>query len=231
MCLSLRDGLVVKGGDKNLTIWGPPGLLKVKNAATSTFLKHFGSDVSARFQEIRRDGAVFEDQSIAVEFQGFRPAGNGQPSSAGQSEPLPEGGEGPSKRLRLDPASSTTENAGCYSVVIKPPQRNLDMARVKALGVPLGPVLGDLKDGKSITLASGQKIDPEDVLGPKSEPYRFVIINCSNVGCVTIPPSPSHSPISKCGLLSSQIHRFSLYALDCRGHGGCFPHSDIGGRW
>jgi ribonuclease Z len=44
------------------------------------------------------------------------------------------------------------------------------------LGIPAGPVRRDLVEGKSITLADGRKIRPDDVLGPLKPGLRFVHI-------------------------------------------------------
>jgi ribonuclease Z len=44
------------------------------------------------------------------------------------------------------------------------------------LGIPAGPVRRDLVEGKSITLADGRKVRPDDVLGPLKPGLRFVHI-------------------------------------------------------
>ncbi len=48
--------------------------------------------------------------------------------------------------------------------------------KAEALGVPPGPVRRDLVDGKTITLADGRKVGPEDVLGPLKPGLRLVHI-------------------------------------------------------
>jgi ribonuclease Z len=42
------------------------------------------------------------------------------------------------------------------------------------LGIPAGPVRRDLVDGKSITLADGREVQPDDVLGPLKPGLRFI---------------------------------------------------------
>ena len=42
------------------------------------------------------------------------------------------------------------------------------------LGIPAGPVRRDLVEGKSITLADGREVQPDDVLGPLKAGLRFV---------------------------------------------------------
>jgi len=44
------------------------------------------------------------------------------------------------------------------------------------LGVPFGPERRDLVDGKSITLADGRVVSPEDVLGPLQKGIKFVVV-------------------------------------------------------
>ena len=48
--------------------------------------------------------------------------------------------------------------------------------KAEALGVPPGPVRRDLVEGKTVTLADGRKVGPEDVLGPLKPGVRMVHI-------------------------------------------------------
>jgi ribonuclease Z len=48
-------------------------------------------------------------------------------------------------------------------------RRHLQPHRLAALGVPDGPVRGELAEGRPVTLQDGRTIEPEDVLGPPSE--------------------------------------------------------------
>ena len=48
--------------------------------------------------------------------------------------------------------------------------------KAEELGVPAGPVRRELVDGKTITLADGRKVGPEDVLGPLTPGVRLVHI-------------------------------------------------------
>ena len=48
--------------------------------------------------------------------------------------------------------------------------------KAEELGVPVGPIRRDLVDGKTVTLADGRKIGPEDVLGPLKPGVRMVHI-------------------------------------------------------
>jgi len=48
--------------------------------------------------------------------------------------------------------------------------------KAEALGVPPGPIRRDLVEGKTVTLADGRKVGPEDVLGPLKPGLRLVHI-------------------------------------------------------
>jgi ribonuclease Z len=48
--------------------------------------------------------------------------------------------------------------------------------KAEALGVPIGPIRRDLVDGKTVTLADGRMVGPEDVLGPLKPGLRMVHI-------------------------------------------------------
>ena len=57
-----------------------------------------------------------------------------------------------------------------------PARRHLSSDRLSALGVPDGPMRGELAAGRSITMEGGRTIDPEDVLGPPSGSKKLVVI-------------------------------------------------------
>jgi len=48
--------------------------------------------------------------------------------------------------------------------------------KAEELGVPPGPIRRDLVDGKTVTLADGRKVGPDDVLGPLKPGVRMVHI-------------------------------------------------------
>jgi ribonuclease Z len=55
-------------------------------------------------------------------------------------------------------------------------RRHLREDRLEVLGVPDGPLRGELARGKQVTLANGTLIDPEDVLGSPESGKKLVII-------------------------------------------------------
>jgi len=52
----------------------------------------------------------------------------------------------------------------------------LDMEKCKQLGVPKGPLLGQLKNGKEIKLENGTVIKPDDVVGPTIKGKKLVML-------------------------------------------------------
>ena len=54
-------------------------------------------------------------------------------------------------------------------------ERHLDTTRLTALGVPRGPLWGDLQHGRSVMLPDGQIITPDQVTQPSPQPLRIVV--------------------------------------------------------
>lgn len=57
-----------------------------------------------------------------------------------------------------------------------PARRHLLSDRLSALGVPDGPMRGELAAGRPIIIEGGRTIEPEDVLGPPSGGKKLVVI-------------------------------------------------------
>jgi ribonuclease Z len=57
-----------------------------------------------------------------------------------------------------------------------PARRRLEPDRLTALGVPDGPVRKELAEGRSVTIADGRTVLPEDVLGPPGGGKKLVVI-------------------------------------------------------
>jgi ribonuclease Z len=56
------------------------------------------------------------------------------------------------------------------------PRRHLRPDRLEVLGVPDGPLRGELAQGKPVTLENGKLIEPEDVLGAPERSKKLVIV-------------------------------------------------------
>ena len=57
-----------------------------------------------------------------------------------------------------------------------PARRHLRSDRLAALGVPDGPLRGELAEGQPVTLADGRTISPDDVLGPLEGGKKLVVV-------------------------------------------------------
>ncbi|SFH94455.1 ribonuclease Z [Bradyrhizobium sp. cf659] len=57
-----------------------------------------------------------------------------------------------------------------------PARRHLLSDRLVSLGVPDGPLRGELAQGRPVVIEGGRTIDPEDVLGPPSGGRKLVVI-------------------------------------------------------
>jgi ribonuclease Z len=55
-------------------------------------------------------------------------------------------------------------------------RRHLLPERLAALGVPDGPVRGELAEGRPVALQDERTIDPEDVLGPPAQGTKLVVV-------------------------------------------------------
>jgi ribonuclease Z len=55
-------------------------------------------------------------------------------------------------------------------------RRHLRPDRLAVLGVPEGPVRKELAEGRTVTLADGRRVDPEEVLGPPEGRKKLVIV-------------------------------------------------------
>jgi ribonuclease Z len=55
-------------------------------------------------------------------------------------------------------------------------RRHLQPHRLAALGVPDGPVRGELAEGRPVTLQDGRTIEPEDVLGSPARGAKLVVV-------------------------------------------------------
>lgn len=62
-----------------------------------------------------------------------------------------------------------------YRIVEKDKEGKLDAGKLKRLGIPPGPLYGEIKQGKTVTLNDGRVVTPQDVVGPAT-PGRIVAI-------------------------------------------------------
>ncbi|EJW82228.1 hypothetical protein WUBG_06860 [Wuchereria bancrofti] len=81
------------------------------------------------------------------------------------------------------PSSVTTKLDIAFLVELKPPQRSLDIQKIRNLKIPSGPHMKQLKDGEDITLSDGRFVKAEEVLSDlKAKPlYACLIVECSDL--------------------------------------------------
>ncbi len=71
----------------------------------------------------------------------------------------------------------THRGTDCFGFLFQEkPRRRFLNDKAEALGVPIGPERRDLVAGKSITLADGQVIHPDEVLGPEISGAKLVFV-------------------------------------------------------
>jgi ribonuclease Z len=67
-----------------------------------------------------------------------------------------------------------------YALQEKPRPGRFDLETARALGIPPGPLYGQLQRGEAVTLADGRRIEPEEVVGPARPGPRFAY--CTDTG-------------------------------------------------
>ena len=65
-----------------------------------------------------------------------------------------------------------------------------DVARAEALGIPKGPLFGQLQKGQSVRLADGRTVEPQDVLGPPKRGRRIAY-------CLDTRPCPEAAGLAR----------------------------------
>lgn len=92
-------------------------------------------------------------------------------------EPLTPGRFFDADEFMIDCFQVRHRDTDSYGFALKtPPRRHLRADHLTSLGVPAGPIRKELVEGRSITLADGQTVASEDVLGPLEAGKKLVII-------------------------------------------------------
>ncbi|KAI8843421.1 beta-lactamase-like protein [Chytriomyces cf. hyalinus JEL632] len=87
------------------------------------------------------------------------------------------------RRANLKRLTPHTKSTAISAYICKGPKVNgkFDNAAAKALGIPSGPIRGNLSKGMSITLDDGRTIRPQDVCAPSKEGAIFIILDCPSL--------------------------------------------------
>ena len=79
---------------------------------------------------------------------------------------------------RQDLETPIDQTVTAYVVTVKPKEGKLLIEKCMALGVPPGPLLGELKAGRDIILDTGVKVRSTDVLEEESPPLSYIVVEC-----------------------------------------------------
>jgi ribonuclease Z len=103
--------------------------------------------------------------------------GEGRAPISVQFAPLSEGQIADAGDFTIDCFPVRHRGTDSFGFVFKSPaRRHLLSDRLSALGVPDGPIRGELAAGRPVTIDGGRTIDPEDVLGPPGGGRKLVVI-------------------------------------------------------
>lgn len=182
MVMTLRDN-----GKSDIRLNGPSSLCDFIHA-TRFFLYH----ENLKFDCIEFDGSdrdSYDDENLRIEpviIEGKHGDTFVQQSSShdhkapqDQSASLPTDASQPlPKKLKPYRKSST---AVCYVCQLTALPGKFFPKKAIELGVPKGPLFGELQCGNTVTLENGQQIKPEQVMGPCQPGPVFMIIDCPSV--------------------------------------------------
>ncbi|WP_027532280.1 ribonuclease Z [Bradyrhizobium sp. WSM3983] len=103
--------------------------------------------------------------------------GEGRAPIAIEFAPLSEGPVVDAGEFTIDCFPVRHRDTDSFGFVFQSPaRRHLLSDRLSALGVPDGPMRGELAAGRSVTIEGGRTIDPEDVLGAPNSGKKLVVI-------------------------------------------------------
>ena len=83
--------------------------------------------------------------------------------------------DGPEYRIEFAALQHRVPTFG-YALLEKDRPGTFDLAAAQALGVPMGPLFGQLQRGEAVTLADGTAVTPEQVLGPPKPGKRVAYV-------------------------------------------------------
>jgi len=141
--------------------------------------------------------------------------GVGNVTQAGVSLNVMEAGtlfEG--KGFSLSAFSVPHRGSGCFGFTFEEETRSpFDNAKAEALGVPAGPERRELVAGRSVELANGRTVQPEDVLGESQKGAKFCFVG--DVGRT----GPLHKIVADADLLAIEATYLDEEQELARNHG------------
>lgn len=186
---------VQDAGVRNLTLHGPPGLDEIFKAMRRfVILKNLKVDA-----ETCEERGVYEDEVMTVQYILIdkKPVKMLESSYKWSLSDLEldntdyyeyENGrnsDSPSPPLVLDYNKREENVVICYICKLKPKPGALNLEKCVDKGVPPGPLLGQLKNGKDITLPDGTVVTAEEVTAPSDPGPVFIFIDIPSVEYLT----------------------------------------------
>eukprot|EP00111_Clytia_hemisphaerica_P001366 TCONS_00003881-protein len=164
---------------KKLTVnvYGPDGIQNVL-AAAHGFMKFDKSGMCLETHEYGKNkvGKIYEDIELAV-----------QPIPIFGSAPVSASGMSFSRHRLLEPLMPSLTHAPpalCFGIHLKPLPGKFDPVRANELGVPSGPLRGQLQAGIEVTLDNGTVVKKSDVCDPDIPGTHILIVDCPSISFI-----------------------------------------------
>jgi len=95
------------------------------------------------------------------------------------------GGVGSLEHKQNDMSQPYDETVTAYVITIKPKAGELNAAKAISLGVPVGPLMGELKAGRQVVLDDGTVVHSHEVVEPPLPPSTYVVIEIPTMDHMT----------------------------------------------
>jgi len=151
-------------GNLKFNVHGPPNIDVIFELT-----KLFGVTNTFRVNQTTFDNSPFVDSNIKIDYVSLHKTCNKMDQA---NDNLSH------KKLKLDERRSDVYAYVC-KLVDKPGP--LLIKKCMELKVPSGPMLGQLKSGKDITLTDGTVVRSQDVRGPDEPGAKFIILDCPSL--------------------------------------------------
>ncbi|XP_054711118.1 ribonuclease Z, mitochondrial-like [Uloborus diversus] len=170
-------------GVPEINIHGPPGIDMLFENSQSFVLAKDIKIVMKNFKEPFVDNCM-EVNYIPIFPENHKMEMKHSPASSASSEDELEKHDNVSDRRAKKIRSSREklpDMVMCYACKGHSKPGHLLIEKCVELGVPPGPLLGDLKNGKDITLSSGKIVHSKDVVSEEQPCPAFLVVECPSV--------------------------------------------------
>ncbi|XP_067043243.1 zinc phosphodiesterase ELAC protein 2-like isoform X1 [Acropora muricata] len=194
MAMTLRDN-----GKSDIRLNGPSNLSDFIRA-TRFFLHHEslkfdctgyngGDDESYEDENLRIEPVIINGKKQDAGFEASSSNDHTAPQDQFASPNDVDNDLPSSKKLKPRCESSSSV---CYICWLSALPGKFFVKKALELGVPKGPLFGELQAGNTITLDNGQQIKPEQVMGPSQPGPVFLIIDCPSTDFISSLVSNEH---------------------------------------